>query len=73
MPEALAQTLADLRRSDDVVRMRLAGLSDDEVIEFIERAGEGQPGAALPELAHTISQLTDGNPFLVCELWRALL
>ena len=73
MPEALAQTLADLRRSDDVVRMRLAGLSGDEVIEFIERAGEGRPGTALPELAHTISQLTDGNPFLVCELWRALV
>ena len=73
MPEALAQTLADLRRSDDVVRMRLAGLSGDEVIEFIERAGEGQPSTALPELAHTISGLTDGNPFLVCELWRALL
>lgn len=72
MPNALAQTLADLRRSDDVVRMRLGGLSADEVIEFIERAGERRPGMA-PELAHTISQLTDGNPFLVCELWRALL
>ena len=73
MPEALAQTLADLRRSDDVVRMRLAGLSGDEVIEFVERAGEGRSGTALPELADTISQLTDGNPFLVCELWRALM
>ena len=48
MPEALAQTLADLRRSDDVVRMRLAGLSGDEVIEFIERAGEGRSGTAAP-------------------------
>ena len=73
MPEALAQTLADLRRSDDVVRMRLAGLSDDEVIEFIDRAVDGRSGTALPELAQTISQLSDGNPFLVCELWRALL
>ena len=25
MPEALAQTLADLRRSDDVVRLRVCG------------------------------------------------
>lgn len=73
MEQALAQTLADLRRSDDVVRMRLAGLSGDEVIEFVESAGEGRSGTALPELAHTISKLTDGNPFLVCELWRALL
>ena len=41
MPEALAQTLADLRRSDDVVRLRLVGLSRDDVVEFIERAGAG--------------------------------
>ena len=45
MPEALAQTLADLRRSDDVVRLRVAGLSADEVIEFVERAGEARSGA----------------------------
>ena len=31
VPPALAQALADLRRSDDVVRMRLEGLSDLEV------------------------------------------
>jgi DNA-binding CsgD family transcriptional regulator/tetratricopeptide (TPR) repeat protein len=73
MPEALAQTLADLRRSDDVVRLRLAGLSLDDVVEFIERAGAGRVDADLPELARVISDLTGGNPFLVCELWRALL
>jgi DNA-binding CsgD family transcriptional regulator/tetratricopeptide (TPR) repeat protein len=73
MPESLAQTLADLRRSDDVVRVRVAGLSADEVIEFVERAGEARAGADLPELARAISDLTGGNPFLVCELWRELL
>ena len=26
-----------------------------------------------PELARAIRELTDGNPFLVCELWRALV
>jgi predicted ATPase len=31
MPEALSETLADLRRSDDVVRLRLGGLSGEEV------------------------------------------
>jgi predicted ATPase len=31
VPEALSETLADLRRSDDVVRLRLAGLSGEEV------------------------------------------
>ena len=73
MPQPLARTLVDLRRSDGVVRLRLAGLSGDEVTEFIERAGQGQPGADLPELAHVMSELTGGNPFLVCEFWRALL
>ncbi len=72
MPEALAQGLADLRRSDDVVRLRLSGLSADEVTEFIERAAAGRLDPDLPDLAHAISELTSGNPFLVCEFWRAL-
>src|SRR3954454_4555960 len=38
VPEALSQTLADLRRSDDVVRLRLAGLSDDDVDAFLRHA-----------------------------------
>src|SRR5437764_1049234 len=69
VPETLAETLADLRRSDDVVRLRLPGLSDADVSEFVRRAGE----ADLPELAGAITELTGGNPFLVCELWRALV
>ena len=73
VPEALSETLADLRRSDDVIRMRLAGLSDEEVTEFVSRAARGDLGAGLPELAGAISNLTGGNPFLVCELWRALV
>ena len=38
VPDALTETLADLRRSDDVVRLRLGGLSGDEVTEFVRRA-----------------------------------
>jgi ATP/maltotriose-dependent transcriptional regulator MalT len=67
VPETLSETLADLRRSDDVVRLRLSGLSDAEVGEFVRL------GAGPPELANAISELTGGNAFLVCELWRALL
>ena len=48
-PETLAETLADLRRSEDVVRLRLGGLSDDEVTEFVRRAAGGDAGP--PELA----------------------
>lgn len=74
LPEVLAQTLADLRRSDDVVRLRLGGLSGFDVSEFVERTTGGRLGAGdLVEVARTITELTAGNPFLVCELWRALV
>src|SRR4051794_39961186 len=73
VPEALSQTLADLRRSDDVVRLRLAGLSDDDVDAFLRHAAAGDAGPGQPELARAIGELTGGNAFLVCELWRALV
>ena len=73
VPEVLSRTLADLRRSDDVVRLRLGGLSDKEVSEFVARISQGQAGAELTEIAQAISDLTGGNAFLVCELWRALV
>jgi len=73
MPEALSAALADLRRSDDVVRLRLPGLSADEVAELVRRGAEADVGAGLPELAESISVLTGGNAFLVCELWRTLV
>jgi DNA-binding CsgD family transcriptional regulator/tetratricopeptide (TPR) repeat protein len=73
VPETLSQTLADLRRSDDVVRLRLGGLSDDEVLEFVSLAANGRTGAELPPVARTIRELTGGNAFLVCELWRAFV
>ncbi|HUE26079.1 MAG TPA: AAA family ATPase [Solirubrobacteraceae bacterium] len=73
MPGELAQTLADLRRADDVVRIRLSGLSDGEVAEFVSRASEGELVAELQELAAAIADVTGGNPFLICELWRAVV
>ena len=62
VPDALGETLADLRRSEDVVRLRLAGLTGDEVAELVR---------ADAEIAAEIRELTGGNPFLVCELWRS--
>ncbi|HXZ58012.1 MAG TPA: AAA family ATPase [Gaiellaceae bacterium] len=73
VPAPLAEALADLRRSDDVVRLRLEGLSDDEVAEFVRRAAGCEPGAELAGLAAAIRELTGGNPFLVSEVWRALV
>lgn len=72
-PRELSETLADLRRSDDVVRMRLDGLSDAEVTDFIMRATGCDSDPAVDELALAVHGLTGGNAFLVCELWRALV
>ncbi len=77
-PPELGELLADLRRSEDVVRIRLAGLSGAEVADLVAGAvaGERGPGPRsdpeLVELAAAIHDLTAGNAFLVCELWRAL-
>jgi DNA-binding CsgD family transcriptional regulator len=73
VPVELGDALADLRRFEHVVRIRLGGLSHDEVAQFVHRAS-GQEGEASPgELARAIRDLTDGNPFLLCELWRTLV
>jgi DNA-binding CsgD family transcriptional regulator/tetratricopeptide (TPR) repeat protein len=75
LPAELAETLADLRRSDEVVRMRLSGLSGAEVSDLVSQAagGGGEHESEADELATTIHDLTGGNAFLVCELWRALV
>jgi DNA-binding CsgD family transcriptional regulator/tetratricopeptide (TPR) repeat protein/Mrp family chromosome partitioning ATPase len=73
LPGGLSETLADLRRSDDVVRMRLPGLSGAEVSDLVSRAAGSDPDPELRELASTIHDFTGGNAFLVCELWRAVV
>jgi DNA-binding CsgD family transcriptional regulator len=74
VPEELSEALADLRRAEDVVRLSLGGLSIDDVAEFVRRAAGGADlDADLPELARAISDLTEGNAFLLCELWRTLV
>jgi DNA-binding CsgD family transcriptional regulator/tetratricopeptide (TPR) repeat protein len=72
IPEALADALADLRRSEHVVRLRLGGLSEEDIEEFVRRAGGGEIDPAEPELSRALRDLTEGNAFLLCELWRAL-
>src|SRR3954454_994346 len=73
VPRALADALVDLRRTEGVVRMRLAGLSADEIAEFVERAVGGDIGPDLTAVGATLRDLTGGNAFLVTELWRTLL
>lgn len=73
VPEALSAALVDLRRSEGVVRLRLGGLSAEEISEFVKRAVGGDFGPDLPEIARVLSELTGGNAFLMTELWRTLL
>ncbi len=70
VPEALAETLVDVYRTEGVVRIRLGGLSDDEIAEFVRLAAAVEPA---PELRSAMEGLTGGNAFLVTELWRELL
>jgi DNA-binding CsgD family transcriptional regulator/tetratricopeptide (TPR) repeat protein len=73
VPRELTETLADLRRSEDVVRMRLDALSGTDVADFVVRAAKCDLDDEVRELAVSIHDLTDGNAFLICELWRALI
>ncbi len=73
VPAELADSLADLRRTDDVVRLHLPGLTEGDVGEFARRAGGGAFDAAEPDLFRAIHDLTEGNAFLLCELWRSLV
>ena len=73
MPAELSAALVDLRRSEGVVPLRLTGLSSAEIAELVERAAGGDLGPDLPGVARAIHDLTEGNAFLVIELWRELV
>ena len=55
------------------MRLHLGGLSEDDVGEFVRRAGGGEIDPAEPGLSRALRDLTEGNAFLICELWRALV
>jgi DNA-binding CsgD family transcriptional regulator/tetratricopeptide (TPR) repeat protein len=72
LPQELGDALVDLRRNDQVTRLRLSGLSANDVEDFVRRAGGG--GVEGPAaLAESIVELTGGNAFLLTELWRELV
>jgi DNA-binding CsgD family transcriptional regulator/tetratricopeptide (TPR) repeat protein len=72
IPDELSEALVDLRRVEGVQRVGLSGLTDEEIAEFVRRAGGDDPGPGTEELARGISELTDGNAFLMVEMWRTL-
>jgi DNA-binding CsgD family transcriptional regulator len=66
----LTETLVELRRNDGVTRVRVTGLSAEEIGEFARANSGVEPE---PELARAITELSGGNAFLVTELWRELV
>jgi DNA-binding CsgD family transcriptional regulator/tetratricopeptide (TPR) repeat protein len=66
----LAESLVDVYRSEGVVRIRLGGLEEEEIRDFVRLTAGVEPS---PELTTAIRDLTDGNAFLVTELWRELV
>ncbi|MBV9820019.1 MAG: AAA family ATPase [Solirubrobacterales bacterium] len=69
----LSETLADLARAEGVARLSVGGLSREEVSEFVRLATAGEVFDDLGGPVETITELTAGNPFLLCELWRMLV
>jgi DNA-binding CsgD family transcriptional regulator len=70
VPAELADALVDVYRTEGVVRIRLGGLSVDEIAEFVRLTTGFEPSAALTSV---VRELTGGNAFLVTELWRDLV
>ena len=66
----MAETVADIVRSEGVVRVRLTGLDDGEVAEFVRLVTGAE---ADREVTEAIVGLTAGNAFLLTELWRELI
>ena len=69
----LGETLSDVARAEGAVRLRLGGLSRSEVADLVRAAGGGDDAGAAGFVVDWITSLTEGNPFLVGELWRALV
>ena len=67
--DELSAFLAALAREDAVRRIRLAGLSQDEVACQLASVTGSQ---VAPDLAAAIGRRTHGNPFFVAELGRLL-
>jgi len=66
----LADTLADLSRLEGVSRLALGNLTSEEVGAFVRDSTDAEASA---ELVAAISELSDGTPLLLCELWRELV
>src|SRR5262249_4767806 len=65
----LTETLGELSRHDQLVRIPLGPLSAGDLSAFVRASADAEPSE---ELLATLAELTDGTPILLCELWREL-
>jgi class 3 adenylate cyclase/ATP/maltotriose-dependent transcriptional regulator MalT len=70
---ALTDALADFHRLDGVTRVRVQGLDAAGVAAFVEAAASSRLVPPLRRAAEVLARDTDGNPFLLGELWRHLI
>jgi DNA-binding CsgD family transcriptional regulator len=65
----LTYAIADLYRLDGVRRLDLAGLSTEEITQYLAAEG-GLSARRAREYAAVLRDQTGGNPFFLRELWR---
>lgn len=68
-----AETLSDLRREDMVERILLRGLSEEGVVDYLERRAGHAVDEAGRVLAAALHRETEGNPFFIREIMRHLV
>ena len=71
--EPLHEALADLRRRAGVERIALAGFDRAGVHDFVEAATGQAVDASMEPLVSHFAAVTEGNAFLLGELWRHLV
>lgn len=71
-PEARS-VIAELRRRPGTSRLRIGGLDEDEIREFVVAAAGHRFHIGLEPVARFLLEQTDGNVFFAGELWRHLV
>jgi predicted ATPase/class 3 adenylate cyclase/DNA-binding CsgD family transcriptional regulator len=66
----LRETLPDLHRIEGTTRVVVRGLDRDAISAFLQAASGAALDPMLAQMADLMARQTDGNPFLMCELWR---
>ena len=62
--------LGEFHRLEGITRVQVTGFDRDGVAQFVEAASGGQLEAVPARAVEVLAQQTDGNPFLLGELWR---